>query len=337
VIRDTSSATRAPPRVTLRRMPQPATERRLRPRIGAKLDARRDARVAALAGEELGVLSVAELRACGLSKRDLEVRRARGFLHPLYRGVYAVGHTALTREATFLAAVKACGPGAFLSHFAAAVVWGFVEWEDRRYPEVTVTGQGTRRHPGIRVHRTALLAGRDVSVRGGVPLTTPARTLADLAAHLPEARLRRAVRQALSLRRVNLRQLSEVLIRLGPRRGSRKLRRIVAGQPAPTKSMLEDVVLDLVLAAGFEHPDVNRRIRVGDRWLEPDLRWPEQRLIIEADGGQWHDDPIARADDAERQALLEASGERVLRVTWQQATANARQTIRRIEAAGAPR
>ena len=283
------------------------------------------------------MLSLDELRACGLSRKGVFGRARRGLLHPLHRGVYAVGHTALTLEATFLAAVKACGPGAVLSHFAAAVVWGLLEWDEWRYPEVTVVGEGIRRHQGVRVHRTGSLPGRDVTVHAGVPVTTPARTLADLAAYLPEVQLRRAVRQALSLRRTNLRQLNEVLNRLGPRRGSRKLRRIVAERPAPTKSTLEDIVLDLVLAAGFEHPDVNKRIRVGNRWLEPDLRWPAQRLIIEADGRQWHDNPIARADDAERQALLEASGERIVRITWKQATAGARQSIRRIEAAGAPR
>jgi very-short-patch-repair endonuclease len=315
----------------------PSPERRVRSPGGNKVDARCDRRVAAVASEELGVLSLDELRACGLSRKGVLGRTRRGFLHQLHRGVYAVGHTALTLEATFLAAVKACGPGAFLSHFGAAAVWEILEWDEWRHPEVTVTGEGTRCHRGIRVHRTQELAGRDVTVRARVPITTPARTLADLAAFLPEAQLRRAVRQALSKRRTNLRQLSEVLNRLGPRRGSRKLRRIIAGHPAPTRSMLEDVVLDLVLAAGFDPPDVNRRIRVGGRWLEPDLRWPGERLIVEADGGQWHDDSISRAADAERQALLEASGERILRVTWRQATAEPGQTVRRIDAAGAPR
>jgi very-short-patch-repair endonuclease len=78
-------------------------------------------------------------------------------------------------------------------------------------------------------------------------------------------------------------------------------------------------------------------IRVDGRRVIPDLRWPQQRLVVEADGAQWHDNPQARQDDAERQALLEQHGERVLRVTWEQATARIAQTLARISAAGAPR
>jgi very-short-patch-repair endonuclease len=76
---------------------------------------------------------------------------------------------------------------------------------------------------------------------------------------------------------------------------------------------------------------------VGGRRLVPDFRWPDHRLIVEADGGPWHDQKVAREEDAERQAWLEAHGERVLRVTWEQATIGRAQTLRRIHAAGAPR
>ena len=68
----------------------------------------------------------------------------------------------------------------------------------------------------------------------------------------------------------------------------------------------------------------------------PDFRWPDERLVVEADGAAWHDDRLAREDDAERQALLEASGERVVRVTWAQAVGRRAQTLERLRAAGAP-
>jgi Protein of unknown function (DUF559) len=74
-------------------------------------------------------------------------------------------------------------------------------------------------------------------------------------------------------------------------------------------------VLDLFLDAGLERPDVNVALRVGGRRVIPDFRWPDRRLVVEADGAAWHDNEIARAEDAERQALLEAQGERVVRVT----------------------
>lgn len=144
------------------------------------------------------------------------------------------------------------------------------------------------------------------------------------------------MRQAQSLRRVSTRQLTEQVSRIGPRRGVRKLRRILATGPAPTRSELEDIVLDLIVAGGLAHPEVNAPILLSGRRVIPDFRWPQQRLVLEADGAVWHDGRLAREDDAERQALLEAHGERVLRVSWTQAVAHPGQTLARIREAGAP-
>ena len=188
-------------------------------------------------------------------------------------------------------------------------------------PHVTVPGN--RRVPGIRVHRSSL-DPQDVTRHKGIPVTTPARTLIDLAAIVNERGLRHAVRRAQGHRRISLPHLLRTLDRLGPRRGTTTLRRIIATGPAPTRSVLEDVLLDLLLAAGFEHPDVNKPIVIDGRRVVPDFRWPQHRLILEADGPGWHD----RSLDAERQALLEAHGERVVRLTWEQATIHRAATIR---------
>ena len=139
------------------------------------------------------------------------------------------------------------------------------------------------------------------------------------------------------MRRVELRDLTEVLARLGPRRGVRKLSAIVAAGPALTRSELEDTVLELIVAGGLVPPDVNVPLVIGGRRVIPDFRWPAERLVVEADGAAWHDDKLAREDDAERQALLEARGERVVRVTWDQAVSRPRQTLARLVAAGAPK
>ena len=294
-----------------------------------------DAEVALTAAREKGVLTVSELMACGLSRDAIERRARRGILHRRHRGVYAVGHTSLTDEAVWLAAVKAGGPSATLTHYAAAALWEFVEW-DGREPEITVTTGGTHRHPGIRVHQSKLLTRRDIMSRNGIPVTSPAWTLLDLATVLPYKPLRRAVREAMGQRRVSMRQLLDVLARAGPRRGSRNLARIIADGYAPTESVLADVVLDLIIGGGFEKPDVSKPIVIDGRRLVPDFRWAEQRLIVEADGAQWHDHKLAREDDAERQAYLEAHGERVLRVTWHQALTKRHQTLGRFAAAGAP-
>ena len=234
-----------------------------------------------------------------------------------------------------LAAVKACGPGAVLSHRSAAELWGFLDRADRGI-DVTVVGPRSRELPGIVGHRTSHLEPRDRSRFQGIPVTAPARTVIDVAAVLTDAELRHAVRRAQGLRRVNTRQLLETIERVGPRRGTGSLRQAIATGPAPTRSALEDVVLDLLLAGGFEHPDVNRPLVIEGRRVIPDFRWSEQRLVLEADGAAWHDNAIARADDVERQALLEASGERVVRVTWHQAVTKSAETVARIRAAGAP-
>jgi predicted transcriptional regulator of viral defense system len=301
---------------------------------GNKLATRPDVLVARAAAEQWGVLSLDELFACGLSRKSVMIRVRNGRLHSLHRGVYAVGHANVPLEGRFLAAVKACRP-AVLSHFSAAALWGFLGWEER-YPEVTVVGASRPVHRGIRVHRTTTLDRDDTARHRGIPVTSPARTLLDLAATLDPSRLRSATRRAQSLYRVNVRQLADLLARHPRRRGSARLARIIAIGPAPTRSELEDVVLDLILRGGHVDPDVNVPYFVAGRRTVPDFRWPEQRLVVEADSAKWHDNQLAREDDAERQALLEAHGERVLRVTWKQAIARPGPTLARIRAAGAP-
>jgi very-short-patch-repair endonuclease len=176
----------------------------------------------------------------------------------------------------------------------------------------------------------------DVARHEGIAVTSPARTLVDLAAFLDYRPLRRAVRQGLSLHRVNLGGLAETIGRLGSRRGVRNLARIVAQGPAPTRSELEDVVFDLIRRGGLELPNVNVPLVLAGRRVVPDFRWPDRHLVLEADGAAWHDHRLAREDDAERQALLEAHGERVLRVTWDQAIAQPQRTLERLRAGGAP-
>ncbi len=110
----------------------------------------------------------------------------------------------------------------------------------------------------------------------------------------------------------------------------------MATSGAPTATVLEDVVLDLMLAGGFDHPEVNKPMYLAGRKVVPDFRWPGARVIVEAEGVAWHDHRLAREDDAERQALLEAHGERVLRVTWDQAVRRPDETLARLRAAGVP-
>jgi elongation factor P len=296
----------------------------------AKRPSRADQRVARLAGRQWGVVSFDELMACGLSKDGIRRRVANGHLHPLHKRVFAVGHANPPIEGVWLAAVKACGPGAVLSHYSAAALYRLVKWDGRR-PEVTTVRDP--RPKGIKTHHTDGLSIADTTRCQGIPVTTPERTLRDLASILPYDELRRAVREAQALRLTTTGRLATSLDAPGPQRGRRNLARIIATGPAPTRSDLEDVVLDLLLQAGFDPPQVNLPIHVGGKRLVPDFRWPDRNLTIEADSAAWHDHRLAREDDAERQALLEAHGERVIRVTWHQAVTRRAQTIARIRAA----
>jgi hypothetical protein len=298
-----------------------------------KSDNRPDALAAVLAAEQWGVLSIEELKGCGLTRQAIAARERRGFLHRLHQGVYAVGHPSVPLEGRFLAAVKACGPGAVLSHLSAAALSGSVEWDDRRI-EVTICDTTPRTHPGIRVHRTRYLEPQDVRRHEGIPVTSPARTALDLCSQLPFRGARRAVRTGISLHLFSVADLVTILGRQERRPGASTLRRILATGAVPTRTVLEDVVLELILAAGLERPDVNVPIHLDGRRVVPDFRWPSAKLIVEADSSTWHENKLAREDDAERQALLEAHGERVIRVTWNQALARRAQSIARLHEAG---
>lgn len=316
------------------RLPHYPPEWRVDDPYGHEHATRPDLAVSRIAREDWSTISIDELRDCGLTPRAVTRRVEKGWLHKIHRTVYAVGHPHLAPEGVFMAAVKACTPSV-LSHYSATALHRYTTWDDRD-PEVTVVGGSHRAHPGIRIHRTSSLDPIDVTHVAGIPVTSSARTLLDLAAVVPYKGLRRAVGQAQSLRTVTIGQLGEVLARLGPRRGSANLAKLVARGPAPTRSELEDVVLALILAGGFLKPDVNTPIWLSGRRLVPDFRWPEQQLIIEADGSAWHDNKLAREDDAERQAWLEEHDEQVIRVTWDQAVSAQQQTLARIANAGAP-
>lgn len=186
---------------------------------------------------------------------------------------------------------------------------------------------------GIRFHRARSLDPRDVTVLRGVPTTTPALTLLEIAPQLSDARLKRLVRKAQAERLANVRQIRELLARANGHRATRRLATIIAPGPAPTYSGHEDVVLDLILNAGFEHPDVNVRLVVGGSPYYPDMRWPAERVILEIDS-PWHDGHVAEELDRARQAALEAAGERVLRTSLEHAIRAPQQLVARLVAAG---
>jgi hypothetical protein len=278
-----------------------------------------DARIAARAAQQHGQVSTRQLRALGLSDDAIAGRVRSGRLHRRHRGVYSVGHEVQTLAARFMAAVLACGRGAVLSHHSAAAHLRLRRWQPRR-PEVTVPAFRRINPPGIVVHRSRNLDHRrDVLRHDGIWVTSPARTILDLAATLPPRALRRMVRQAQVEHRVTIRQLLELLGRANGHPGASVLRAAIADGATPTRSELEDIVLDLIDQVTSERPAINVPLWLDGERQVPDFRWPDRRLVIEADGAAFHDHATVRAGDAHKQAQLEAHGDRVLRITWDEA------------------
>ena len=132
---------------------------------------------------------------------------------------------------------------------------------------------------------------------------------------------------------MSVRQLLDIAERCRGHRGAARLRAVVADGPAPTRSPLEDRVLDLIDGAGIPRPEINAPLRLGGRTIVPDYLWRDRRLAIEADSVTWHEHKLVRENDADKQAILEAHGWRVVRVTHEQAERHPRQTLARIQAA----
>src|SRR5215213_7516217 len=263
-----------------------------------------DRAVADLARRQHGVVSRVQLVVLGLSVREIEGRLKRGRLHQLHRGVYAVGHLALTRNGRFMAAVLACGDGAALSHFSAAVLWGILE---DRGQLIHVTVEGNRACHGVIVHRSPLTAQR--VRRRGIVVTTPARTLVDLADVVHRRRtLERAFDEAEYL---GLDWESAAPIH--GRKGSGLLSSVlVVHEPGTTRTLseLEEQFLVLCEKHRLPRPAVNDSI---EGYL-CDFVWREQRLIVETDGRRAHGTTRARRRDPMKDADLQIAGWRVMRI-----------------------
>jgi predicted transcriptional regulator of viral defense system len=303
----------------------------------AQRQAPADFRLAALAERQHGVVTVRQLRALGLSSSAVRYRVGVGRLHPIHRGVYAVGHRQLSENGRFLAAVAAVGTGAVLSHLAAGSLWGLAPWRDGVGIDVSVT-RSVRPRPGIRLHVVRSLPRTDTTRRAGIPVTTPARTLLDLAGVLGEKALARAVHEGEVQRVVTNIDLREQLHAATGRREVAVLRALVDQGPVPTRSGLEDATFALLRRHGFPRPEINTRPPGLPAWVEVDLLGGTP-VAIEVDGDRFHATRWRRRLDARKQALLEAAGYRVIRLTREQVSTESAQTVRRIRRAleAAPR
>jgi hypothetical protein len=281
-----------------------------------------DRAVAALAAGRGGVVARAELLACGLSADGITRRLAAARLHVVYRNVYAVGHAGIGTAAHRWAAVLACGAGAALSHDSAAAVWDLIRAGGSRI-HVTVPDRRRIRLAGIAVHRPLALPSHETTTCDGLPVTTAARTILDLAATGLDGRpLEAALDRAERLRVLDFRELELLLERYAGRPGvpavAATLARYVPGRVV-TRSELEERFIALCDRHGLPQPAVNVRVA----GLEVDFLWAKAGVVVEVDGYAYHRSPEAMSTDHERDVALVLSGFRVLRFTWRDVTKRA--------------
>jgi very-short-patch-repair endonuclease len=296
--------------------------------------------IAELSARQHGVASLRQLRGLGMTQGRVAKRVESGRWRRVHPGVVAVSHAPLTRAVWYLAAVLACGPDAALSHRECAAHRGLRQ-SNRSRVDVTAPGRRGRGRRGIEVHSAATLRPCDVEKVDGIPCTTVARTLLDLADVVSARQLERACEQADRLQVFDLRAINEQLARANGRRGAATLRAILAEQlrtPTMTRNKLEEFFLRLCREAGLPQPRVNQWIAVEPIGYEADFLWREQRLIVEVDGRDEHTTRRAFEHDRLRDQRLTLAGHRVVRFTWRQVTEQPEATIatvRRLLAQGA--
>jgi hypothetical protein len=262
-------------------------------------------RLAALARRSHGVVTRRELLAAGISAREIDGRLRSGALIAVFRGVYRVGHTAPSTEAHYLAAARACGDGALLSGLAAAYLLGVLKG---KAPAPEITARTERRVPRVRTRQ----GERGGTTWRGIPVTTPAETLVDLAAAVDEAELARACHEAGVRHHTTPNQVEAVLVRRPKTPGAAKLRRVLRGEVNVTLSALEKRFLKRLRDAGLPLPRTN--LVAGSRRV--DCRWPDLNLTVELDSYRYHSSRHAWEQDRRREREAYARGDELRRYTY---------------------
>lgn len=268
------------------------------------------------------MISRAQLLELGVHPQAIKHRVSTGRLHPVragggvWRGVYAVGTPELTQRGRWMAAVLCCGGGAVLSHASAAELWG-IRRTRARTVHVSVPRNGARSRPGLRVHHRSTLRAEDATRRDRIPVTSPARTLIDLAPHLSAPHLERAVNEADNHDLIDPEALRAAVVARAGVAGVAALRRLLDARTfALTRSELERRFLPLARRAGLPKPAT----QVYVNGFEVDFHWPELGLVVEADSLRYHRTAAEQARDRERDQAHAIAGMTPLRFTHFQIT-----------------
>lgn len=275
-----------------------------------------DGAIARLAAAQHGVVARRQLLEMGVARGDIDHRLSLHRLHRVHRAVYSPGPpSALRVEGRWMAAVLACGPGAVLSHAAAGAHWN-LRSSSAGVVDVTVPSHAGRRpQSGIRLHRSTTLTPGQCAVHEGIPVTTVARTLVDLADSRDRRTAERATDQAEVLGLFDLTATEQAIAANTGRRGAAAMRRLLEEYRAGaglTESELEDEFLRLCDRFGIRRPDVQPQIGP-DR---PDFLWRDQSLVVETDSWRWHGGRDRWEADQRKAIRLQMQGLTVVRVSY---------------------
>lgn len=259
------------------------------------------------------MISVLQLRQAGLSADQVTDRVAEGRLHRIYRGVYAVGHTDLSRFGVWKAATLVA-PATALSHRPATGLW---QMASPGSGPVHITSPRRIRHSALLVTHQAHLPPDELTTLEGIPVTSVARTLLDVAATEGRRAFERALREAEFRRLTDPLGLPALLERYPRRRGTAVVRAALKARTYAkrTRSELEAAFLDFLVERGVELPDTNAVVEVEGHRFEVDCLWRAQSLVVELDGRAAHLIPERVEADLRRDGLLQASGFSVHRVS----------------------
>jgi hypothetical protein len=290
-----------------------------------------DRRIGALATDQHGVVARRQLAELGLTPQHIAYRIDIGRLVRIYRGVYAVGHPRLTREGRWMGAILTCGARAVLSHADAAAHWELMPARGVLIDVTTPVRAG--RQPDrqrIRLHRVGTLASDEVTVHDAIPVTTPARTLLDLASILRPRALEDVIAQADRLARFDLLAIRGLLDTHPRQHGAPALRglldRLAGTGVAETRSALEVALLQL--CDDYELPAPLANVQVAG--FTVDFYWPGTNLIVETDGFAYHRMPTTFESDRDRDQVLMLAGYRVARFTYNQVTRQRAKSAKRL-------
>ncbi len=262
---------------------------------------------------------------------DSAIRHAieTGRLHPVFRGVYAVGRSQIAERGRLFAATLACGDGAVISHRTAAALMGLL---DRAPASIDVIAPGWRGHAiaGIRPHDVRRPQPWETGTYDGIPCTSPARMFVDLAGVVGTRTLRSAFERAAARKLLDIGAI-EGSLGHGQRRGTPTLRGLLdEWRPAVPvlgtarlKSPLEAKVVQLLVRRGLPMPLANAPVALTEGAIEVDFLWPEHRFVLEADSRAFHAPDVAVERDRWRDRELMRVGYASLRITHQQAESEA--------------